>query len=405
MKPEQTILLLGGSRQQVVAIQAAKACGYRTVLCDYLPDNPGQYHADVFYQESTTDRETILEIARKEAIGGIIAYSSDPAAPTAAYVAEQLGLPTNPLAAVEAMSVKTLFRKHMLDAGLHCPQAVGIDAGAKPDEIMRAVSDLKFPVVVKPTDSSGSKGVTIVGKPEEVPAAVAHAASFGRNGVLIAEEFIERAFPYVVGGDVFVLDGKVRFWGLMSCLRDDACPLVPVGEKTPAGLSETQYEKSKAVLQELVTSLGIRFGELNVEIIIGKNDIPYVIELGSRAGGNMIPVQLSDASGIDLVRANVMCAMGDDPGNLDWEPSGECYVHYVLHSNVDGTFEGVELSQAAEDACYRKVMYKEPGSPVEALDGANKALGILFFKFGSGSEMDGLLSEIGSHVKVAVSER
>ena len=388
-----------------MAIQAAKACGYRTVLCDYLPDNPGQYHADVFYQESTTDRETILEIARKEAIGGIIAYSSDPAAPTAAYVAEQLGLPTNPLAAVETMSVKTLFRKHMLDAGLPCPQAVGIVSGEDPTSIMQAVSDLRFPVVVKPTDSSGSKGVTIVNRPEDVPAAIMHAAGYGRNGMLIVEEYIEQTFPHVVGGDIFVLDGKVRFWGLMSCLRDDACPLVPVGEKTPAGLSEVQNEKSKAILQELVTSLGIRFGELNVEIIIGEDDVPYVIELGSRAGGNMIPVQLSDASGIDLVRANVMCAMGDDPGDLDWESSGGCYVHYVLHSNMDGTFEGVQLSQAAEDVCYRKVMYKESGSSVEALDGANKALGILFFKFESESEMDGLLSEIGNHVKVAVNER
>ena len=388
-----------------MAIEAAKACGYRTVLCDYLPDNPGQYHADVFYQESTTDRETILDIARKEAVEGIIAYSSDPAAPTAAYVAEKLRLPTNPLAAVEAMSVKTLFRKHMLDAGLPCPHAVGIDANAEPAEIVKSVSRLRFPVVVKPTDSSGSKGVTIVDAPEHVPAAVVHAAGFGRNGMLIAEEFIESAFPYVVGGDVFVLDGTVRFWGLMSCLRDEACPLVPVGEKMPAGLSKNQYRRCKEVLQELVASLGIRFGELNVEIIIGEDDTPYVIELGSRAGGNMIPVQLSDASGIDLVRANVMCAMGDDPGDLNWEPCGECCVHYVLHSTVDGMFEGVRLSQAAKCVCYRKVMYKDPGSSVEALDGANKALGILFFRFENEREMNGFLDEIDSHVKVEVSER
>lgn len=401
----RTILLLGGSRQQVVAIEAAKACGYRTVLCDYLPDNPGQYHADVFYQESTTDRETVLEIARKEAVEGIIAYSSDPAAPTAAYVAEQLGLPTNPLDAVETLSIKTLFRKHMLGAGLPCPRAVGIDENATLLQIMHAVSDLRFPVVVKPTDSSGSRGVTIVARPEEVSAAVAHAADFSRNGVLIAEEFIERTFPHVVGGDIFVLDGKVRFWGLMSCLRDGACPLVPVGERMPSGLSSSQYQKSKAILQELVTSLGIRFGELNVEIIIGEDDTPYVIELGSRAGGNMIPVQLSDASGIDLVRANVMCAMGDDPGDLNWEPSGECYAHYVLHSNVSGVLEEVELSQVAESACYRKVLYKNSGSSVEALDAANKALGILFFKFGDEDEMNAFFGDVNNHVRVVVSER
>lgn len=90
------MLLLGGSAQQIVAIETAKRLGLYTVLCDYLPDNPGQYHADKFYQTSTTDKEAILDVARRENIDYIIAYASDPAAPTAAYVAEKLGLPTNP---------------------------------------------------------------------------------------------------------------------------------------------------------------------------------------------------------------------------------------------------------------------------------------------------------------------
>lgn len=85
------ILLLGGSSQQVIAIETAKRLGLYTVLCDYLPDNPGQFHADKFYQESTTGKEKIYQIARDEQISYIIAYASDPAAPTAAYVAEKMG--------------------------------------------------------------------------------------------------------------------------------------------------------------------------------------------------------------------------------------------------------------------------------------------------------------------------
>ena len=80
------ILLLGGSAQQVIAVETAKKLGYYTVLCDYLPDNPGQYVADKFYLESTTDKKTILKIAEKEKVSGILAYASDPAAPTAAYL-------------------------------------------------------------------------------------------------------------------------------------------------------------------------------------------------------------------------------------------------------------------------------------------------------------------------------
>jgi hypothetical protein len=105
------ILLLGGSAQQLVAIKAAKELGYYTIVCDYLPDNPGQYEADKFYATSTTDIEAVYEIAKEEQINGILAYASDPAALPAAIVAEKLGLPTNPAKSVEILGLKYPWRK------------------------------------------------------------------------------------------------------------------------------------------------------------------------------------------------------------------------------------------------------------------------------------------------------
>ena len=105
------ILLLGGSAQQIVAIKTAQKHGFYTVLCDFLPDNPGQYEADKFYLVSTTDKEAVLKVATAEAVDGVLAYASDPAAPTAAYVAEKMGLPTNPYQAVETLCNKDRFRE------------------------------------------------------------------------------------------------------------------------------------------------------------------------------------------------------------------------------------------------------------------------------------------------------
>ena len=402
---QNTILMLGGSRQQVVAIEKAKELGFRTVLCDYLPDNPGQYVADVFYQESTTDRELMLEIARRENVGGVLAYSSDPASPTAGYVAEAMGLPTNPLAAIETMSEKHLFRAFLNEAGLPCPQAASFPVGASAEEVADLVKDFRFPVVVKPTDSSGSKGVSVLDDLTGLEAAIAHAREFSRNGTLICEEYIRKTFPHVIGGDIFVVDGEVRFWGLMSCLRDEGLGgLVPVGKKTPSGLSVDENDAVKDVLQRLVTALGVRFGELNVEVIVGEGGVPYVLELGSRAGGNMIPVQLSDASGVDLVAANVLCAMGEDPGDISWD-SGACegaFATYVLHSGIDGEFRGVEKSDAVEPHVYREVIYKQFGDSVEAFDGANKALGIEFLRFSSEAEMDTMLASVSREIRPLV---
>ena len=404
---QKSILLLGGSRQQVVAIKKAKELGYRTVLCDYLSDNPGQYEADVFYQESTTDREKILEIARKEHVSGVLAYSSDPASPTAGYVAEKLGLPTNPLKSIEIMSEKHLFRSFLQENGLPCPGAVSIDVEGKPEIALQKLSSLHFPIVIKPTDSSGSKGVSFVKLPEQVEEAIARAADYSRNNILIAEEYIERSYPEVIGGDIFVVNGRIKFYGLMTCSRDEAIGgLVPVGKKTPPALTEKEYDAAREVLQSLVTKLDIKFGELNVELIIGKGGVPYVLELGSRAGGNMIPVQLSDASGIDLVSANVCAAMGKEPVDLAWSSYGptSSFATHVVHSRKDGLLKEVSIPADIQKHIYRSVWYKSAGDAVQLFDGADKAVGILFLSFDNAEEMARVCRRLNDDIRVLLKE-
>ena len=457
MSQARTLVLLGGSAQQVVAIQAARACGYRTVVCDYLPDNPGQHHADAFHLVSTTDRDAVLTVARAERAQGIVAYSSDPAAPTAAYVAEALGLPTNPYASVEKLSVKTLFREHLREHGFPCPASVAVPAGLPLPAALDLVRGLSFPIVVKPSDSSGSKGVSVVDGVDGLADALAYARPFGRNGILIAEEHIASAAfsfavqdidattcrmaeaagfacrpsgkaaditpvpaasafrpvqsaphvatvaaPRIVGGDIFVKDGRVCFWGLASCVRRREFPLLPMGEAMPALLTAHEEAAVKRTLQDLVASLDLRFGELNVEVMIGADATPYILELGARAGGGMLPVQLTDMSGIDLVRANVMCAMGDDPGDLSWSAHEPCISTCLFHADSDGAYGGLALSGEAAAACYREVAFVELGAPVRRYANASDILGVLFFRFADAGAMYDFMAHITDHVKVVV---
>lgn len=118
------ILLLGGSAQQLVAIRAAKSMGCYTVLCDYLPDNPGQYEADKFYPVSTTDVEAVCQVAQSEQVDGILAYASDPAALPAAIVAERLGLPANPARSVEILGLKYRWRQFLQERHLPALRSV-----------------------------------------------------------------------------------------------------------------------------------------------------------------------------------------------------------------------------------------------------------------------------------------
>lgn len=115
----KNILLLGGSTQQIPAIMCAQEVGYYTIVCDYLDDNPGQFVADKFYLESTTDKDKILEIAMKENIDGIVAYASDPAA----YVSNELNLPSDKYSSVEILSQKHLFRNFLRENNINCPKS------------------------------------------------------------------------------------------------------------------------------------------------------------------------------------------------------------------------------------------------------------------------------------------
>ena len=392
--------MLGGSPQQVPAIQAAKDMGYYTVLIDYLPDNPGQHVADKWYQESTTDVETVYRIAKEEEVSGILPYASDPAALPAAIVAERLGLPTNPSKSVEILGVKHKFRKFLQENGFPCPKNHTFSPKDDFETVKKNIESLAFPIVIKPTDSSGSKGVSFLKDLGELKKAICHADSYSRNKVLIAEEFIERSFPYVIGGDIFVKDGRIILYGDMACLRgENGKSLIPIGKKKPSGLNEVQTKAVHEELQRMVDSLGIRNGEMNIELIVDRDDRPHFLELGPRAGGNMIPIQLSDTFGVDMIKANVAAAMGE---NIEFKPiePKECFMTYVLHSNQDGIYQDILYSDEIKPFIYRKEHYKKIGNPVERFDGAGKALGIVFMKFPNEGLMTHFESEIDNHITV-----
>ena len=396
---KKKILMLGGSTQQVIAIETAKKIGFYTVLCDYLSDNPGQYIADKFYLVSTIDKESVLRVAQYEAIDGVIAYASDPAAPTAAYVAEKLGLPGNPYECVEILCNKDLFRSFLLNSGLNAPQSCSYSCIK---EIVTDAHRFSFPIIVKPVDSSGSKGATVINGFSELEEAAEFAFTFSRCHRIIIEEFIERKSPYLIGGDIFVYNGKVILWGLMNCHRDSCVnPLVPVGKSYPPMLEAADLEHVKEDLQTMVDKLHFKTGAMNIEIIIDKNGRVLPIDAGPRNGGNMIPDLLGLIFNTDVVEMTIRAAMGM-PIMMPGSASSAFYATYNLHTAQTGYFEGVNYSNRIRKYIYKKYIYKKPGDKVEYFDNAGKAIGIVFMKFDDQVTMMDILEEIQNHIYVEV---
>lgn len=388
------ILLLGGSEQQIIAIKTAKQLGYFTVLCDYLSDNPGQHFADRFYLVSTTDKEAVLEVAQNEAIDGIVAYASDPAAPTAAYVSEKLGLQGISYKTATAFCEKNLFRAFLANNGFNVPKSLTTTLGQGVSA--NSLSDFKFPLIVKPSDASGSKGVTVVSSISEVNDALRSAAKFSRNDNIVIEEFISRDHEHVIEGEIFIENDEVVVWGLINSIRDTkANPLVPAAYSYPLELPEAKIELVKKEITRLVKAAHIHNGAMNLEMIIDKNNKLYFLDVGPRNGGNRLPDFISQIFDIDLISATLKVAMGESSSIADClsEKDRGYWGLGVLHSIRKGSFEGINYSPEAKKALIEDFVQVELHGEVNPFMKCTDLLGLAFFKFESRSQMNAVMND------------
>lgn len=395
------LMMLGGSLQQVCAIQQAKEMGCYVILCDYLPDNPGREYADEWYEVSTTDLNAVLDVAKKCDIDGVVAYASDPAAPTAAYVAEQLGLPGNPYESVRILAEKDLFRTFLKEHGFCTPYAQGFRSY---EEAAANIDKFRLPVMVKPVDSSGSKGVVKVSDTSELPAAVDEALSYTRSGRIIVEEFIVKK-GYQVSGDGFSVDGRLVFtsYGNELYSGKGTREYVALGEFWPSLLTDGQRDKVNFELQRLISELGMRTTAYNIEVILDKDDNVYILELGPRSGGSYIPQLIRYATGVDLIPYVIKGALGEDCSDLGFAPTVGCYSNYMILSTESGKFDHIWFDPEFERNNLLEVHCTcSKGEEVHAYQNTTHSLGTLIFKADSAKDMKDITDNVEQYFKVIV---
>lgn len=402
------ILILGGGFQQLPAIRKAHELGLTVLLADYLPDAPGRREADQSFLISTRDRDKILELARKEGVDGILAFASDPAEETAAYVSEKLGLPGGMYAAAGILGNKRKFRELLAMHRISAPRHFPMDY---PE------SDLPYPVVVKPLDSSGSKGVTILRSYDagRLLHAYQTAVSCSLSGQAMAEEYISYGYRHLIGGDVIVRGGNVVLYGLMDCIREEGKNLVPCGKIYPCGAGNEVKVRIARIMQTVIHGLSITDAEMNVEFIAGKDGEVYPIEIALRCGGNGIPQLLSDATGIDWIREEVQRTLRRANGpNANFLETSKfagklvpanlhgVYATYNLHANQSGMYAGYELHPELSGYLYREEIFRRKGEAVGTYENASGIIGILYFHFASRAEAKTYLYDMSKYLQVHV---
>ncbi len=413
------ILILGGGYQQLPAIRKAKELGLETVVADYLEHPPGRETADRFYRISTRDKDAILALARKENVDGILSYASDPAAPTAAYVAEQLGLPGGYTEAAEILGHKGKFRSFLACHRIPVPEytylmrkrddAQGTEPAQESEDAQKAESVLKWErILIKPADSSGSKGVTVLRNPDRIRILEAYqkAISYAFRGDVLAEEFIPCGYGNLIGGDVVIRDGAIVCLGLMDCVREKEHPLVPCGKIWPCGADAAIRNRIAEIVTQMAHELHITDAEMNVEFIVREDGTVYPIEIALRCGGNGIPQLLSDATGVDWIREEVrrILRVKQLLPNSEYNNTKPEYIYatYNLHANAKGLYAGYELAEELSTHLYREELFCKYGDEVKPYTDASGIIGILYFRFDSREEAERYLYNMQQYLRIHV---
>jgi len=398
---QKKILLLGGLRYLIPVIKAAHELGLYVITCDYISDNIAHKFSDEYHNVSIIDKEAVLKLAKQLKIDGIMSFAVDPGVITAAYVAEKLGLPSCPYESVLILQDKALFREFLTKHNFTVPVANGFN---KEDITDCDLTQFNFPVIVKPVDSAGSKGVTKVNSKDELEPAIKIALSNSFSGRYIIEDFIEQK-GFSSDTDCFSIDGEMKFFSFSNQRFDNgaANPYTPSAYSWPSTISSENQENLKIELQRLINLLNLGTSIYNVEVRESIEGKAYIMEMSPRGGGNRLSEMLKYATGVDLIKNSVQAAIGDDSLDVTQKAYNGYWAEIILHANMKGHFQRVDIDNEINKKHVVELdLWVKQGDTVSEFNGANDAIGTLILKYETQIQLEEMMKDQDSWLNVVV---
>lgn len=399
---QKKIMLLGGLRYLKPVIDAAHKQGYYVITADYLPNNIAHKWSDEYCNVSIVDKEAVLKEAQRLQIDGIMSFACDPGVVAASYVQNKMGLPSfGPFESVEILQNKDKFRAFLAKNGFNVPQAKGFDSV---EAAMEEIYWYLWPVIVKPTDAAGSKGVTRVDRAEDLRPALEYAMEHSISGHIIVEEFIDK-HGCSSDTDSFSEDGKLKFVSFCAQRFDAEAtnPYTPAAYSWPSTFTKEQEEYLTSEIQRLITLLNLKTCVYNIEVRVAPNGKPYIMELTPRGGGNRLCEMLRYATGVDMITAITRAMVGDpilEP--IEQKPYNGHWAEIILHADESGVFDHLEISKDLPAEIVEKDLWVVKGDKVEGFEGANNAIGTLVLKFQTAEDLEKSITNQRDWLKVVV---
>lgn len=300
------LAIIGASYLQEPLIQKAKSLGIETHVFAWAADDVGEKSADFFYPLSITEKDAILEECRRIGIDGICSIASDLAVGTVNYVASAMGLVGNSLESSSISTNKHLMKEAFYAADVPTPVSRQIESVDDID-----ISSLSYPIIVKPVDRSGSRGITELFSADGLAEAIERAKSYGFIKKALVEEF---ATGQEYSVECISWEGKHDLLAVTRKYTTGTPSFIETGHIEPSGLDPVSVGRIRDVVFHALDSLRIRYGASHSELKIDDSGNIKIIEIGARGGGDCICSSLVELStGIDFVKAVIDVALGVQP--------------------------------------------------------------------------------------------
>lgn len=317
------IAIVGASYLQVPLILKAKEMGFETHVFAWQCGDEGERLADYFYPISIVEKDDILEKCKEIRIDGICTIASDLAAVTVNYVANRMGLPGNSDEASLCASNKHIMRKTFQKNGDPSPKSMLVESVEDLNGF-----DIKYPIIVKPTDRSGSRGITKLMTSDGLAEAIELAKEQGFEKKVLVEEYVSGK-EYSV--ECISYNGEHHFLAMTYKFTTGAPHFIETAHLEPAPLSEELLNKVKKVVFHALNSLQITNSASHSEVKIDDEGEIVIIEIGGRMGGDCIGSSLVDIStGVDFVKNVIEVAVGREPDLQPKHKSAVAAVRFVF---------------------------------------------------------------------------
>ncbi len=304
MGMRKKIAIIGASYLQRPLVEKAKEMGVYTLCFAWRDGAVCADIADEFHDISIVEKDAILEVCKSANIDGICTIASDVAAPTVAYIANQLGLVGNDYEAAVRANNKYLMRNAFLRAGVPCPKYKMVTTIDEVDDV-----NWTFPLIVKPSDRSGSLGVSKINTHEELSSAVNSAISVSFKKQAMVEEFIDGR---EISVEFISYNGIHYPLQITDKVTTEAPHFVELEHHQPSTLSEEMFSKIYNITRDALNALGITNGASHSEYKVTAEGRIAIMETGARMGGDFIGSDLVRLStGYDFVKGVIDVALGE----------------------------------------------------------------------------------------------